>query len=52
MEKKKYVVPNVVVVDLKHQAPLICTSPDPDPDSGGDVTYIPNMDNSNTVITI
>lgn len=31
MEKKKYVVPNMVVVELKRQAPLICTSPDPDP---------------------
>ena len=30
MEKKKYVVPNMIVVELKRQAPLICTS-DPDP---------------------
>ena len=34
MEKKKYVVPNMLVVELKRQAPLICTSPDPDPEPG------------------
>jgi hypothetical protein len=38
MEKKKYVVPNMVVVELKHrQAPLLLFS--------GEQGYIPNMGN-------
>ena len=40
MEKKKYIVPNMVVVELKHQTCLLQTSTPPEP--GG---YIPNMGN-------
>lgn len=43
MEKKKYVVPNMVVVELKLQSRLICQSPGGDPDSDNDEgkNYIP-----------
>lgn len=40
MEKKKYVVPNMVVVELKRQAPLICTSPDPDPKQARQIDWV------------
>ena len=30
MEKKKYVVPNMIVVELRHQALLLETSGDPE----------------------
>ena len=33
MEKKKYVVPNMVVVELKHQTHLLAGTTDPDPDN-------------------
>ena len=32
MEKKKYVVPSTVVMDLKHQAHLLSQSPEGDPE--------------------
>ena len=36
MEKNNYVKPTMVVVELKHRAPLICQSvPDQDPEPGG-----------------
>lgn len=34
MEKNNYVKPTMVVVELKHRAPLICQS-DPGPEPGG-----------------
>lgn len=43
MEKKKYVVPNMVVVEFKHQSRLLAGSPDSDNDEGKG--YIPNMGN-------
>ena len=47
MEKNNYVKPTMVVVELKHRAPLICQSPPGDPDSDNDEGngYIPNMGN-------
>ena len=39
MKKNNYVKPTMKVVELKRRAPLICQSPDPDPDNA----YIPNM---------
>ena len=46
MEKKKYVVPNMIVVELRHQTRLLAgSSGDPNSDKEGDESYIPNMDN-------
>ncbi len=44
MEKNNYVKPTMVVVELKHRAPLICQS-DPDSDNDEGKGYIPNMGN-------
>ena len=41
MEKNKYVVPNMVVVEFKHQSRLLAGSPGSD----NEETYIPNMSN-------
>ena len=45
MEKKKYVVPTMVVVELRHQTRLLAGSQEPDPQDPEQQNYIPNMGN-------
>ena len=45
MEKKKYVAPNMEVVELKHHPRLLDSSQEPDPQDPEQQGYIPNMGN-------